>query len=69
MKVTKGGKFLDLDKTGPVRFCGLHLDSRGAFGLWIAPTQISNIVVATTVEIRLAWPPVQCLIGWVGTGT
>ncbi len=69
MKVSKGGRKLSLTTVGPPHFCGVHLDSRGVFGLWITPTQISNIVVATTVEIRLAWPPVQCLIGWVGTGT
>jgi len=66
MKPTKEGRTLNLD-LGPAHFCGVHRDSWSVFGLWISPTQFQNIMVATSVEIRLAWLPVRCVRGWVGT--
>jgi len=70
MKLSKEGRKLDLDMVAPPHFCGVHLDSttRGVFGLWISPTQFPNVMVATSLELRLGWPPVRFLRGWVGTG-
>ncbi len=68
MKLNKEGRKLDLDMVGPPHFCGVHLDDRGVFGLWITPSQFPNVLVATTLEVCLGWPPVRFLRGWVGTG-
>ncbi len=66
MKLNKEGRNLDLD-LGPASFGGVHWDgtTRGVFWLWLSETQFPNIFVATSLELRLGWPPVRCLRGWL----
>ena len=59
---------LDLDLLA-TRFCGVHWDdSRGVFWLWLSETQFTNILVATTLEVRIGWPPVRYSQGWLRQG-